>query len=468
MEKEAILDQFDLFSLNGEGIGGWLTSATDERVFQRLATIDKEPLSRGQLNQLLVLGRQAPVSDGFFRYYWLNVPVDHPYPVDQLSEFEESWLDGGVSITSLSHLHWGLYRLFTDALLYFGNVRTAFRSLRILSYDRLISYFNERRLDTSDIKHRGPALPINRISADDRYLVSEHACKSFGDGRSEGEMRQALVEAYGHHTRKRSGNITFRQLLNRELPQQYSDQLKPFLLSLDDVLDESIASNDDFETKFGNEADRFFEIRSIALENTKIYLSMTGDLDVYVATSMGARHDFRDFAGFCDTIFSNKLLSDLHLRYFDPTSSAAQGHEDKGLIECLMVKCAKVLICVAGESDSYGKSAEVAMALSLGKPVIFYCPTEIRRRIFRDVHPLSRLIEFETGVAVGAIVTDKLSDVVTLLHRIFENTMLYELQKHPIRTNYLRLVDKLTESVIRVQTDDTMLTETFGTIITIH
>jgi hypothetical protein len=58
-----------------------------------------------------------------------------------------------------------------------------------------------------------------------------------------------------------------------------------------------------------------------------------------------------------------------YLRYFDPTLSAAGGHEDKGLIECLMVKCAKLLVSCAGDKESYGKDAEAAMALSLGKPV---------------------------------------------------------------------------------------------------
>ncbi len=110
----------------------------------------------------------------------------------------------------------------------------------------------------------------------------------------------------------------------------------------------------------------------------------------------------------------------MNLRYFDPTLSAAAGHEDKGLIECLMVKCANVLVYSAGEKESYGKDAEAAMALSLGKPVIFYCDQQQRSRFYRDVHPLSRLIEFETGIAVGVMVTDKLEEVSALLHRIFE------------------------------------------------
>ncbi len=60
-------------------------------------------------------------------------------------------------------------------------------------------------------------------------------------------------------------------------------------------------------------------------------------------------------ADFCDEIFSSNRLKDFSLRYFDPTLSAASGHEDKGLIECLMVKCAKILVYVAGERESCGK-----------------------------------------------------------------------------------------------------------------
>ena len=129
--------------------------------------------------------------------------------------------------------------------------------------------------------------------------------------------------------------------------------------------------------------------------------------------------------------------------------SAAGGHEDKGLIECLMVKCAKLLVYCAGERESYGKDAEAAMALSLGKPVIFYCDEERRHRFYKDVHPLSRLIEFETGVAMGAMVTDKLPDVSELIFRIFENRMVYSLEQS--KPGFLRLKEQLTSTVIQLQ-----------------
>ena len=190
------------------------------------------------------------------------------------------------------------------------------------------------------------------------------ACKSFGDdSESESIIRQALKEAYEEHRRKGGGSVTFDQLLSGELPDTYSDRQGEFMLSMDDVLEESIASDEDFDSKFGSVSDKFFTARNAALNNTQQYLSIVNDLDVYVATSMRTRDNFRDMARFCDEVFSDANLADLHLRYFDPTLSAALGHQDKGLIECLMVKCAKILVYCAGDRESYGKDAEAAMAV---------------------------------------------------------------------------------------------------------
>ncbi len=142
------------------------------------------------------------------------------------------------------------------------------------------------------------------------------------------------------------------------------------------------------EEKYQGLVELFDDARKAALRNTQYFLSMANDLDVYVATSMRTRSDFRKMADFCEKVFRHASLKDLTLRYFDPTVSAAEGHEEKGLIECLMVKSAKILVYCAGERDSFGKDAEAAMALSLGKPVIFYCDAAERERFFSEVHPL--------------------------------------------------------------------------------
>ena len=462
MSKETILNQFEIFSVGGEGIGGWLTENTDPRVFERLDEIQDQPLAIEQFNQLLGFGHQAPVSDDFFHYYWLEVPPMHPYPVDKVPDFEQQWIEGTKQVMSLAHLRWGLCRLFTDALLYFGNVRTAFRTLRTLRRAELDTFFQSKRFDTDAIKRRGDSLPLEMILQDKRYLVSESACKSFGDDpESESEMRQVLKMAYVQHRKKGGDPVTFRQLLTGELPASHSSRQAEFEFAMDDVLEELISSEQDFEEKFGSVANDFFAARKDALNNTQHYLSRVNELDVYVATSMRTRQNFRDMARFCDEVFNDENLADLHLRYFDPTLSAAFGHEDKGLIECLMVKCAKVLVYCTGEKESYGKDAEAAMALSLGKPVIFYCDDEDKTRFYREVHPLCRLIEFNTGVAIGVMVADSPNKVKTLLSRLFNNRMRYRLEQHSSRKGYLLLKEQVTNSVVRLQTNDRMLTESF-------
>ena len=141
--KDDILREFELFSVPTGGIGDWLTEQTHDDVFDRLGTVDEEPLPMVQLNQLLVFGNEAPVDDGFFQYYWLQAPAGHPYNVRSLPGFAEQFVTT-TAISSLLHLKWGLYRLYVDALLYFGNVRTAFRSLRGLTISEIESFFADR------------------------------------------------------------------------------------------------------------------------------------------------------------------------------------------------------------------------------------------------------------------------------------------------------------------------------------
>jgi hypothetical protein len=284
-------------------------------------------------------------------------------------------------------------------------------------------------------------------------------CKSYGDA-GEGELKKTLFAGLENHLKKGGGAITIAELIAGGKQQADFDALqKELTLSADDVLHEKVASREELEAQYTKIVKEFTSARNAALENTRLFLSMATELDVYVATSMRTRQDFRQMADRCEEIFTNDKIKPFRLRYFDPTMSAAAGHEDKGLIECLMVKCTKVLIYCVGEKESWGKDAEAAMALSLGKPVIFLCDSDDKQRFFRDVHPLSRLIHFETGVAVGAMITDSLQQVCELLLRLFENRMEYELE-HP-KKGFLRIREKLTNSVVRVQTNDTLITATF-------
>jgi len=285
------------------------------------------------------------------------------------------------------------------------------------------------------------------------------ACKSYGeDPAVGGDLKSSLAAAFESHKKAGGGRANVRGLL-QIVPPTYGERQNEFEFSATEMLEEEVASQEELDAKFVPLVARFFKARDAALENTRYYLSMADDLDVYVATSMRGRDDFRNMANACDAIFQDSRLQDLHLRYFDPTLSAAAGHEDKGIIECLMVKCAKTLVYCAGDRESYGKDAEAAMALSQGKPVIFYCDQAQRSRFYREVHPLSRLVEFGTGVVVGAIVTDTLAQVSELLYRMFENRMEYVLEQ--TRPGHLRLKEALTNSIVRVQTADEILSATF-------
>jgi hypothetical protein len=168
-----------------------------------------------------------------------------------------------------------------------------------------------------------------------------------GRGESEEEFKRRSAEE--------PRRITFRDLINPPKQAKNPRQVE-MEFSMNEVLDEAVSSEEEVAAKIEPLLNRFKASREKALENTNYYISMIDDLDIYVATSMRTRDDFRTMAGFCEEIFSNNRLKDFSVRYFDPTLSAASGHEDKGLIECLMVKCAKLLVYVAGERDSYGRT----------------------------------------------------------------------------------------------------------------
>ena len=499
-----LLDRFKLFRGGTGGLDSWLGDTTADAVFKALSDLEHEPLTRSRFNQLLTLSHEAPMSDAFFSYYWLSAPELHPYDVKKIPGFDADVCDSSLdTVASLDQLYWGLYRFYVDALLFFGNVRTAFQRLRLLSDERLKAFFQDYCFNTNEMKRRGDPVGPANIEKGDRYLISEMACKSLDAHTfADSELALTLIELY----RQRSDNtITVAQLLEGDssldsvikdqddllqkidrvresamtLYQRHresqitagqlllgaqrrgaiEEQQQRLYLSADDFLDDSISDEDDLLHKIERVHQAFENARAIALKNTETYLSMVGDLDVYVATSMRQRSDFYDMANFCERVFSNASLQAFNLRYFDPTLSAAAHHEDKGLIECLMVRRAKVLVLHAGARDSYGKDAEAAMALSLGKPVIIHADAEFRSRFFKEVHPLSRLINFDTGVAIGAIVATSPDEVVNLLKRILENDLEFVLeQAHP---KYLVLKERSTGSVIRLQTSDDLIRETF-------
>ena len=186
---------------------------------------------------------------------------------------------------------------------------------------------------------------------------------------------------------------------------------------LSDIDDSNWCDKEKIIHKIETIKEKLNTVRKEAEKNTKLYLSTVNDMDVYVATSMRRKDHFINMANMCNSVFADEELKKLNINYFDPTISIMSSKEDKGLLECLMVKVAKALLYCDGEEDTYGKAAEASMSLSLGKPVILL-PIMIEQRCLGK-SSISRIIDFKSGVAVGAIITNiKIFKILNVFSKI--------------------------------------------------
>ncbi len=446
-----------------------ITSDADIRgaVESGLDAIEQGALSWARLNQIMHLCSEAGMSEGFYRYYFLVAPRNHPYPVEKVFPGVDFIpIDGVEEIKSLRQLQWGIRRFMYDAMLYWGNFRQAYRDLRQKNYQELESLYVAKCINEGRLIRRGKVVDPIEIPRDHRYLISEMACKTYDrrDSLADCEHIGLALQAF-RQLKAKDSQVTpdILRATTKELAEK-SGQFQLFELLFEDP-SAPVSTEEEVVALYSGQQEAFGRARQSALKNTRTYLSICNDLDVYVATSMRTRDDFREMANACELIFRSERLKRFNVRYFDPTLSAANYHEDKGIIECLMVKTAKVLVYFAQHKESLGKISEYAMAASLGKPVVILCPEDQRGteifEFYRDKHPLVRLIEFETGIANGAIVTNKVSNVPILLERIFSNAMEYDLHLKQGTEAYFLLRERLTQSTVRVITDDKLLTETF-------
>ncbi len=127
--------------------------------------------------------------------------------------------------------------------------------------------------------------------------------------------------------------------------------------------------------------------RQDGLQNARTYMSMR-DLDVYVATSMRDPLHFTTNWDFVNGLFHRGALAEWSIRYFDPTQSFLEDRVQKGLLEYLMIKRARLCVYNAQESDTFGKDAEAGVTLAQGKPVVVYVA-----RLFPSIDRLKSVYE---------------------------------------------------------------------------
>jgi hypothetical protein len=408
-----------------------------------------------QLNELLLLSGLDRITQAFFAYLLTGEP-----------EYEI-----GMAFSSLDQLEAGVLRFRKTALLAYGNVKFAFKSLSqdtdLLKAD--LNALKPRNVDTFRNRH-DPILQINVIAPEEAYLTGYLI---------EGELRRRL-----------KANTTDMEAVHLEERRQ--------------------------------------QIVQQALSNQAAYLA-SDHLDVYVATSMRAKHEFISISRTVQKIFQDEAVAELKLRWFDPTQAWCVNRIDKGLAEALMLKRASCTIYLAQESDTLGKDSELASTLAQGKPVIAFVPdvtdeyfrehiaalrdaesgrseaavlldqlrlfepeaawkdakvrdwcereeaidvADIRERLrarltahynsrartLMESHPLGIQVNLGTGVANGVLVVRTTQQCAQLVRGIVTGTLEFTLSEEE---HYTALPESISGSISRVMTRDTMLTNTF-------
>src|SRR6266850_5511383 len=143
------------------------------------------------------------------------------------------------------------------------------------------------------------------------------ACKSYDSTpTTPAELETALLNALEEHLSRAGGKVSIGSLLDGSyVTLKYSETQTQLKFSADDILFDEVSTRKELEDKLAAVYKKFNAARDAALQNTRFYLSMVNDLDVYVATSMRTRQDFRAMGDACDVIFSDRRLKDLELRY---------------------------------------------------------------------------------------------------------------------------------------------------------
>lgn len=234
----------------------------------------------------------------------------------------------GKYITSLDRLNEGVERFRKVALLVHGNVKYAFKHLsreaELLEF--VVFSTSPIDLENAEYKDRHDAIvPLEEIAAEDTFYLGY------------------MIER----------DIKERLKVNPADPDALAEEAKRKAI---------IAKG---------------------LKNNIAYLA-SDHMDVYIATSMRAKHEYLQIFDFAKEVFGHKALEKLKLRYFDPTQAYCRDRIDKGLTEALMLKRAICTIYLAQETDTLGKDSELASTLAQGKPVIAYVPSVTQE--FFDAH----------------------------------------------------------------------------------
>lgn len=234
------------------------------------------------------------------------------YLIDNTSSYNP-----GAAFTGLGKIRDGVDRFRKHAMWYYGNIRFAFIGMSGANTDELndvLSRAVKKNVSDLEARHK-PVQDIDKIPPEDTYYLGYIIAD---------EMKERLKE-------------------------NPSDE------------------------KAKSELEKVSQVHKIGIKNHCAYLTWD-HMDVYVATSMRANHQYYAVSKITSEIFGTDKLRSLKLRWFDPTQAYCVSRLDKGLAEALMLKRASCTLYLVQEADSFGKDSELATTLAQGKVVVAYVP----------------------------------------------------------------------------------------------
>lgn len=414
----------------------------------------------------------------------LNIMLSYWHISPMNSEFFNHYFNKG-NILEIEYFQNAIDQFIKDALWHFGSLERAYKTL---SKEKDIeSFFKKHEFNTNEFKDRLPWNLVEDIAPKDRGFLG------YVSGQKTQEDKQIVDDTE-----------TVRKLVIEEITQNSEEYKEIDTNKVEKVLDKLSIKNPDIKKRFesfhkfkelanDNEIDLFSitaertikiwkekiekdikkieELKNIGKRNQEHYLRNIESIDVYVATSMRNDDEYIEMYKFVNTVFNDKEIKKLNLRYFDPTLCYCKSRIDKGIIECLLVRSSKVTIYCAQEGDTFGKDSELAATMAQGKPVIVYVPQvsmnsnkelydkfEKRAKTFKEYHPLSLQVGLYDGVARGLIVVRAPEECSKMLYKILTNSLE---TKICYEEDGIVLRDMETNSVLRIMTGWDVLASCF-------
>lgn len=363
---------------------------SEEEKNYTLACLEKSPqveqmirknqqLSFAQLNELLLLLDKSRIGKGFYYYFfvpsdkWFRIPIDRDNEELKYAEALRTRVNREESLAAhsikKSELREGVIKFRVAAMLKYGNFRFAHKHLRNQSLRQICESIHPYSLDKSIVidkfeRRLDKALDFQPIPGNDTWLTGYISAGNLNEDNCLLRAAMSFLRPEHYKQSMSSGGISSenRKLVKAKIKMLSQESVEPWRMYIDE-----------YSTDIDRNKRKEKEVKKKACDNTDIYLTWDY-MDIYVATSMRETWEFEEIRKFIDAVLEGDCLERLKLRYFDPTQSFTDDRLNKGFIEGLMLKRARLTIYLVQESDSLGKDSELAATLAQGKPVVAFVP----------------------------------------------------------------------------------------------